>query len=295
MKVLVTGREGQLVRSLVERARDRPGLEVVTAGRPAVDLEQPGSLRAAVRAAAPDLVINAAAYTAVDQAEREPERAFRINADAAGEAAAAARETGARIIQLSTDYVFDGTGTRPWRPDDGTAPLGVYGASKLAGEEQVRAGSPQHLIVRTAWVYSPFGRNFVRTMLRLAAERDEVRVVADQRGGPTNALDLADGLLHVASAWASGSDTGLGRTMHFAGQEPCSWAVLGEAVFAASARLDGPSARVVPIGSADYPTPAQRPANSVLDCRDFEVAFGWPMPRWRSSLGEVVRRLLAAP
>ena len=289
---MVTGREGQLARSLVEKAASYPGLELLPAGRPEVDLEQPGSVSRAIWATSPELVINAAAYTAVDQAEAEPERAFRINADAAGEAAAAAREVGAKIIQISTDYVFPGTGDRAWRPDDPVAPLGAYGASKLAGEEQVRAANPDHLIVRTAWVFSPFGRNFVRTMLRLAGQGREVRVVADQRGCPTGALDLSEALLAVAAAWAGGSNAGTGRTMHLAGQEPCSWADFAEAIFEASRAAGGPVARAIPIATEDFPTPARRPANSLLDSGVFHATFGTAPLDWQSHLPDVVRRLL---
>jgi dTDP-4-dehydrorhamnose reductase len=171
--------------------------EIISTARPAVDLEIPGSLAAHIRLVAPDAVVNAAAYTDVDRAEDEPDHAFRINADAAGEAAAAAREIGASIVHISTDYVFDGAGSVPYREDAPTHPVGVYGKSKLAGEEQVRAANPQSLIMRTAWLYSPFGRNFVRTMLRLASERPEIAVVDDQRGTPTSALDLADAILHA--------------------------------------------------------------------------------------------------
>lgn len=292
MRILVTGREGQLVRSLVEHAAGRADLELITAGRPEIDLERPGSIAEAIDAARPDLVVNAAAYTAVDQAEQEREQAFRINADAAGEAAAAARDVGARFVQISTDYVFDGSGDRAWRPDDPTGPLGVYGASKLAGEQQVRAAHPEALILRTAWVYSPFGKNFVKTMLRLAEQRDEVRVVGDQRGCPTNGLDIADAVLRVAEIWAEGRDAGVGSTMHVGGSEACSWAEFAEGVFAASAACGGPSARVVPITTAEFPTPARRPANSVLDSSAFEQAFGWPIPSWRDSLAPVVERIL---
>src|SRR4051812_19276650 len=205
MKILVTGTEGQLARSLVERALLRNDIELVALGRPELDLKAPGSAAAAIAEAAPDLVINAAAYTAVDGAEDEPERAFRINADAAGEVAAAAVRAGAAVIQLSTDYVFDGRGEDAYREDASVNPLGVYGRSKLAGEEQVRSANPRHAIVRTAWVYSPFSRNFVKSIMAAAGTRDRLTVVDDQRGSPTSALDLADGLLAMI-----GAEEGLG-------------------------------------------------------------------------------------
>src|SRR5437660_1636965 len=200
MKVLVTGTEGQLARSLVERARLHPAIDLVAIGRPMLDMEVAGSAAAAIAEAAPDVVVNAAAYTAVDQAEDEPERAFRVNADAAGEVAAAATRAGAAVIQLSTDYVFNGRAEGPYREDAPVDPLGVYGRSKLAGEEQVRAANPRHAIVRTAWVYSPFGRNFIKSMMAGAGVRDRLTVVDDQRGSPTSALDLADGLLAMVEA-----------------------------------------------------------------------------------------------
>lgn len=290
MKLLVTGRDGQLARSLVERSGEVPDLEVHAVGRPQLDLEQPGSAARVIEALRPDVVINAAAYTAVDQAEQEPDRAFRINGDAAGEIAAAARMVGAKVIQISTDYVFPGTAMRPWRPDDPTGPINVYGASKLAGEEQVRAETPDHLILRTAWVFSPFGRNFVATMLRLAGERDQVRVVDDQRGCPTSALDLADAILAVAMRWRH-EPAGLGSTMHVAGAGACNWAEFARSIFEVSDAAGGPSARVIPIASAEFRTPARRPAYSVLDCSAFERTFDWPMRPWAEALPATIARM----
>lgn len=292
LRLLVTGREGQLARSLVERAAGLEGLDVQAVGRPVLDLEQPGSAAAVIRELRPGLVVNAAAYTAVDRAEEEPQRAFRINADAAGEVAAVAREIGAKVIQVSTDYVFPGSGDRPWRPDDATGPLNVYGASKLSGEEQVRAATPEHLVLRTSWVFSGSGRNFVSTMLRLARDREEVRVVDDQRGCPTSADDLADAILAVAEGWRLGGREGLGETMHVAGAGSCSWAEFASRIFAESAALSGPVAKVVPITSREFATPATRPTYSVLDCGEFEQTFGWAMRRWNDSLLGVVGRLL---
>lgn len=216
MRVLVTGKEGQLVKSLLERSQGRKGIELSALGRPDLDLETFGSAAQAIARFAPDVVINAAAYTAVDQAEDEPERAFRINGDAAGEVAAAARAAGARIIQISTDYVFDGGGEGSYSEDAPVNPLGIYGRSKLAGEEQVRSNNPDHAIVRTAWVYSPFGKNFLKTMIALGHSRDLVTVVADQYGNPSSALDLADGLLAILDRWSAGG-AGLGETYHLAG------------------------------------------------------------------------------
>lgn len=288
MRVLVTGLQSQLARSLQEKAADHPDIQLELVGRPELELAEPGRAAAIIAERRPDVVINAAAYTMVDQAESEPELAFRINGDAAGEIAAAARNVGAKVIQISTDYVFDGNADAPYTEDAPTAPLGVYGCSKLAGEEQVRAANPDHLIVRTSWVYSPFGHNFVKTMLRLAADRDEIRIVADQKGCPTNALDLADALLTAlprVRTW--------GATYHLAAPEPCSWADLASAVFEVSRAQGGPSTRVVPITTAEYPTPAERPMHSALDSGRFARDFGVRLPDWRSSVADVVERLVA--
>ena len=287
MKVLVTGTEGQLARSLAERARLHPGIELLALARPKLDFEVPGSAAAAITEAAPDVVVNAAAFTAVDQAEDEPERAFRINADAAGEVAAAAAQAGAAVVQLSTDYVFDGHGEGPYSEDAPVNPLGVYGRSKLAGEEQVRAANPRHAIVRTAWVYSPFGRNFVKSMIAGAATRDRLTVVDDQRGSPTSALDLADGLLAMIEAGA-----GWGETYHLAGAgEATTWCDFAREIMAQCAANHLPAVPVEPIRTEDWPTRAVRPRNSVLDSSRFEEAFGFAMPNWRLSAREVVERL----
>ena len=288
MRVLVTGLQSQLARSLQEKAPGHPDIQLAFVGRPELELAEPGCAAAIIADRRPNVVINAAAYTMVDQAESEPELAFRINGDAAGEVAAAAHDIGAKVIQISTDYVFDGEADAPYTEDAPAAPLGVYGRSKLAGEEQVRAANPDHLIVRTSWVYSPFGDNFVKTMLRLAAERDELRIVSDQQGCPTNALDLADALLTALPRLRNWSET-----YHLAAPEPCSWADLASAVFAASRARGGPSARVIPISTAEYPTPARRPMHSALDSGRFARDFGIRIPDWRSSVADVVERLVA--
>jgi dTDP-4-dehydrorhamnose reductase len=291
MRIIVTGREGQLARSLAARAADHPGMRLSFAGRPEYDLERPEALAGHIRESAPEVVINAAAYTGVDRAEDEPERARRINAEAPGELAVAAAEVGARFIQISTDYVFDGSGTEPYREDARTRPIGVYGRTKCEGEEKVRSAAADHVILRTAWVYSPFGANFVKTMMRLAGDRESVSVVADQKGNPSSALDLADGLLAILSSWRAGSRTGLGETYHLAGSGTTSWAGFAEAIFAECADLGLPTASVVPIATRDYPTRATRPANSTLDCGKFALHFGFEMPDWRVSLAGVVKAL----
>ena len=291
MKLLVTGRDGQLARSLAERASDHPGLTLIFTSRADADLSSSGSVAAAIAAVQPDLVINAAAYTAVDQAEAEPALAFRVNAEGAGEAAAAARNLGAAIIQLSTDYVFDGTAGEPYREDAAPEPLSVYGRSKLAGEEAVRAENPNHLILRTSWVYSPFGGNFVKTMMRLAAEREMLDVVADQFGCPTSGLDLADAILRIAERWRDGVLRELGETYHLAGTGSASWLDLAAAVMAECRRLDLPAADVRPISTADWPAKAARPAYAVLDCAKIERDLGLRLPEWRDSVANTVERL----
>jgi dTDP-4-dehydrorhamnose reductase len=239
--------------------------------------------------------VNAAAYTAVDEAESDPELAQAINGRGAGIVAAAAAAAGVPVVHVSTDYVFDGTAARPYREDDPVAPLGVYGASKLAGERTVAAATPDYAILRTAWVYSPFGKNFVRTMLRLAETRDEVAVVADQRGCPNCAFDLADGVIAVARNLAGRpGDASLRGVFHLSAEGEASWADFATNVFAISARLGGPSARVREIVTSDYPTPARRPAYSCLDGRKLSARHGVRLPDWRASLETTIRCLITA-
>lgn len=289
---LVIGRSGQLALALAERAKAE-GRPMVFVGRPDVDLEDPDSLRHAMLSSGAGIVVNAAAYTAVDQAEDEPDRAWAQNVEGPRTLAEAARDVGARLIHVSTDYVFDGFGDAPRREGDPTGPAGVYGRTKLAGEEAIRAVLPGHVIVRTAWVYSPFGRNFVKTMLDVARSRPGLRVVGDQVGNPTSALDLADGLLAVVRAWEREPDRGIGATYHLAGTGSASWAEFAREIFALSAQRGGPSAEVEAIATADWPAKAPRPLNSRLDSSLFAETFGYRAPPWRESLALVVERLLA--
>jgi dTDP-4-dehydrorhamnose reductase len=291
-RVLVIGRSGQLASSLAERAAAE-GVALAFAGRPEIDLADPQSLETAVRDSMAEVVINAAAYTAVDGAEDEPEAARAANALGPEALARATRATGARLIHISTDYVFAGGGDRPWTEDDTTAPASVYGRTKLEGEEAIRRELPDHVIVRTAWVYSPFGTNFVKTMLNLANSRDAVRVVGDQIGNPTSAFDLADGLLAILANWAREPGRGLGGTYHLAGTGSTSWAGFAREIFALSRARGGPSAEVEAIGTADWPAKASRPLNSRLDSALFAETFGYRAPHWRDSLAPVVERLLA--
>jgi dTDP-4-dehydrorhamnose reductase len=294
LRILVTGRQGQVAQSLMERAALHAGIEIVAAGRPELDLAAPVTVDAAIRAIRPDLVVSAAGYTAVDRAEDEPALARAINAEGAGAVAAAAARAGAPVIHLSTDYVFSGEAPAPYEEEDIPAPAGAYGQSKLEGERAVAAANPRHLILRTAWVYSPFGGNFIRTMLRLAAERDEVRVVSDQWGNPTSALDIADGILHAAGTVGGKADFSGYGVYHLAGTGGTNWSGFARYIMEASARQGGPHAHVREIATRDYPTRARRPANSRLSTEKFAVAFGWRAPDWRRSTEEVVRRLLSA-
>lgn len=292
MRVLVTGREGQVARSLADSAAANPDVELIFAGRPAFDLQHAGKARAVILATKPDIVVSAAAYTAVDQAEDEPETAFAINAAGAGAVAAAAHEAGAAIVHLSTDYVFSGDSNRAYVETDAPDPASVYGKSKLEGETKVADANPRHVILRTSWIYSPYGKNFVKTMLGLAAQRNHVRVVADQWGNPTAAADIADGILRVAGLVAREPGAAPYGVFHLAGEGATSWAGLARHVFAESTRLGGPAAEVEEIATADYPTKARRPANSRLCCERLAETFGWRAPPWQDSCRAVVARLV---
>lgn len=292
MRIAVIGRHGQIARSLIERGR-ATGVDVLPLARPQIDLAGPDPITAALAALTPDVVVNAAAFTAVDRAEAEPDLAFAINASGANAAAVAAAEIGVPLVHLSTDYVFDGGLYRPYRESDPPNPINVYGHSKFEGEIAVAAAQPDHAILRTAWVYSPFGTNFVRTMLRIADERDDIAVVADQRGAPSSALDIADGILAVARQLVARPQAReLRGTFHMTCDGEATWAEFAAAIFAASLMEEGPSTRVTPIPSSAYPTPARRPANSRLDCSKLWAAYGIRLPHWRHSLPECVSRIL---
>lgn len=294
MRVVVTGREGQVVRALLERA-SAGDIEVLPLGRPILDLAGPeDSIASAIEKANPDVIVSAAAYTNVDRAESEPELVFSINVRGPAAVARAARALNVPLIHLSTDYVFDGSKVSAYLEEDATGPSGVYGASKLAGERAVLNEHEDSVVLRTAWVYSPFGSNFVKTMLRLAADRDEISVVCDQRGNPTNALDIADGVFAIAAHLKAGMDRSHRGLFHMTGTGEASWAEFAEAIFAESADLGGPTARVRRIPTTDYPTPARRPKNSRLDSTKLANLHGVRLPEWRSSLKGVVSRLIEA-
>lgn len=279
--ILIVGRAGQLARCLVEEAR-AGDVVVVARGRPEFDLEDADAADRIVAEIEPQAVVNAAAYTAVDQAETEAAKAFAINRDGAARLAAAAARHGVPLVHVSTDYVFDGRKAAPYVEEDAPAPLNVYGRSKLEGEIAVRKNHSAALIVRTSSVYSPYGHNFVRTMLRLAETRDVVRVVEDQKAAPTSATDLARAMLTIVRQIVGGGAPG--GVYHLAGGGAVSWFDFASAIFASSARRGYRVPRLEPITASAYPTAAARPANSVLDCRKAEQTFGVRLPAWQDSL-----------
>lgn len=294
MRIVVTGREGQVVRSLIERATHQRSIELIALGRPEFDLTSTETVSEAIYAAKPDLVVSAAAYTAVDLAEDEPELAHTINAVGARIVAQAAAAIGVPVVHLSTDYVFSGEGDRPYTETDPTGPRSVYGQSKLEGEMAVAAANPRHLILRTAWVYSPFGKNFVKTMLKLAESRDTVSVVSDQWGNPTSALDIADAILRVADRLRTDPAFDAFGIYHLAGSGDTNWSSFAREIFAASSKKGGPHAEVRDILTAEYPTKAARPLNSRLSTDKFFDAFDWRAPKWNFSLAHMIDKLVSS-
>jgi len=298
MRILVTGVTGQVGGALVGVLQSAGAGTIVAADRAVLDLARPQDIPAALERIAPDLIVNPAAYTQVDRAEDERELAFRINAQAPGAIAGWASGRGAPLVHLSTDYVFDGAGTRPWREDDPTGPLSVYGASKLAGEEAVRAAGGPHLVVRTSWIYAATGRNFLRTVARLAREREELRIVADQFGAPTSARLVADAIASMASAGRAPLAerfAAAGSLVHLAAVGETTWHGFAVAIVAGLRARGVPLAarRVVPIATADFPTPAKRPANSRLDLTRLKTAFAIEPPPWDRALADELDRLAA--
>ena len=281
--LLVFGSTGQVA---LELQRLAPGAGYL--GRDRADLTDPDACAAAIHAFRPDAVINAAAWTAVDRAETEEEAATVINGAAPGAMARTCADLGIPFLHVSTDYVFDGSGNRPWRESDIPAPVNAYGRSKLAGERAVAAAGGAHVILRTSWVFSAHGANFVKTMLRLGAERAQLNVVADQIGGPTPASGIARACLAIASALQA--DPGKSGTYHFAGAPDISWAGFARAIMAGA----GLSCTITDIPTSAFPTPARRPANSRLDCSGLAV-FGLRRPDWRQGLREVLTELGQMP
>ena len=278
MKVLVFGKNGQVATEL------RMFENVCALGRDDADLSNPETCAEIIRTSTEDVVINAAAYTAVDAAESEEDLATLVNGQTPGAMAKAAKDRGIPFLHISTDYVFDGTGTAPWTSSDATSPVNAYGRSKLVGENAIRDVGGAYAILRTSWVFSAHGANFVKTMLRLSKERNELSIVADQIGGPTSAKDIAGALMAMAPPLVAGHS---GGTYHFSGQPSVSWAEFAEEIF----RQAGRSTKVVHIPTCDFPTPAARPTNSRMDCSSTQTDFGVAQPDWKSALSDVLVEL----
>jgi len=292
MRLYVIGAEGQVARSLREAASANPDVTIGCGSRPTVDILDPVSVAAAIASFRPDVIVNPAAYTAVDRAEDEPERAFAINRDGAQAVAWIAREHDLPIVHLSTDYVFDGGKASAYLETDDTNPQGVYGRSKCEGEIVVARANPHHVILRTSWVYAPFGNNFVRTMLRLACERDRIRVVNDQMGCPTYAPDIAAAIISISRRIRNWRDEYAGIT-NLAGPDAMTWYKFACAIFRQSAARGGPSVMVEPITTSEYPTRAVRPVNSRLSTKRLRSMFDIGMPLTEASLADCLDRLLA--
>jgi dTDP-4-dehydrorhamnose reductase len=290
MRFLLLGGSGQVGTELQALPLPR-GVEVVAPDEGALDLTDRNAIDSVIAEGSWSAVINAAAYTDVDRAETEEAKALAINGEAPARLAAATSRFGIPLVQISTDYVFDGRKGAPYVETDAPAPLNAYGRTKLAGEQAVAAGNPRHLIVRTSWVYSPYGRNFVRTILRLANERDRFTIVADQRGCPTAAQDVASACLSLALRCAANPESSPYGLYHFAGGGEATWHEFAKAIVAL-ARLPG-SIEVVPIGTGDYATPAKRPADSRLDCGALDRDFQIKSRPWREALKDTLDRLLA--
>lgn len=285
-RIVMIGQGGQVATEIARQQGTLPKALIIL-GRDMADLTDPDRAAAALRAVihGADAVINAAAYTAVDRAEAEADLAMRVNADSPGALARVAADAGVPFLHISTDYVFDGSGDAPFAPNDPTGPLSIYGASKLAGERAVKAAGGPHVILRTSWVFSVHGSNFVKTMLRLGAERASLNVVADQTGGPTPAADIACALLTIAAAFQTGR--GHSDIYHFSGAPDVTWADFARAIFAGA----GLATQVNDIPTSAYPTPARRPANSRLNCATLTADYGITRPDWQAGLKTVLTEL----
>lgn len=292
--IAILGNSGQVARALVRETAAR-GLRAMAGGRPRVDIADYHSLATFLYEAQPRIVVNAAAYTAVDKAESEPGEAFRINAEAPARLAALCAAARVPLIHISTDYVFDGQQTQPYVESDTRRPLGVYGASKAAGEDAVRAGCGQHIILRTSWVYSGEGHNFLRTMLRLGAERESLSVVDDQYGAPTSADDLASAILTIVAAIAQAGPDAPWGTYHLTGAGETTWHGFATEIFRLTAASGAKTPRLLPIPTREYPTPALRPASSRLDNGKIARSFGITLPSWQQSLAETLARHALRP
>lgn len=292
--VVVIGREGQLARALAESAAQRPDLSLTCLGRAQVDIADPASIEAGMKGRRADIILNTAAYTAVDRAEAEPQAAFAVNRDGAGWLADFCEARQLPLIHLSTDYVFSGSKQGSYNEDDPCDPQSVYGRSKYDGEQAVLSRCRRAVVLRTSWVHSPYGSNFVLTMLRLTKERDRIRVVNDQRGAPTYAPDLAMAILGMAERLAGGGATpDLYGRFHLVGSGVATWHDVACAIMAAAAEAGAKTVPVDPITTAEYPTPARRPANSVLSTHKIERTYGLRMPAWQDGVRRCVARALA--
>jgi len=290
MKILATGAQGQIASALAEMSGG--GLEVISLGRPELDITDPSSIGRALAHHQPDVVVNTAAYTAVDKAESEPDQAFRVNAEGAGIVAAACALASVPVIHISTDYVFDGEKPSPYVETDRAAPLSVYGRSKLAGEAEVARLAPEHVILRTSWVFGPAGTNFLKTMLRLAETREEIGVVDDQHGAPTYAPHLAAAIVAIADRLrdpeASDDVSGL---YHVTASGATTWCGFAREIFRREAERGRRVPTVRGIATRDYPLPARRPANSRLDCGKLEQVFGLRLPDWTEGVAACLNRI----
>lgn len=286
MKIALFGADGQVGREAIAAAASFPHINLYPIRRAEADLANPGAAGDVIRALRPDAILNAAAWTAVDKAESQRDEAFRINADAVAEIAAACRQMHSRFVHISTDYVFSGDASpRPLDEIAPTGPLNVYGASKLLGEDRACSEHSETVVLRTSWVYSAYGSNFVKTMLKLSGTRAEISVVDDQKGGPTPAQAIAEACLKIAER--KGGPAGI---YHFQGAPAASWADFAEAIF----RAANSPVRVNRIATSQYPTPARRPLNTVLDCSKIGRDYGLKQPDWRADLGAIVKRLKTA-
>lgn len=282
MRIALFGSTGQVATELQRRTPEGVTLDVI--GRDRADFSDPKAVRVEAASTNADVIVNAVAYTAVDRAEDETELAELVNCKSVQALGNAAVQADIPVVHISTDYVFPGHGTHAWHPEDEKGPLGVYGASKLAGENALRKSMARHVTLRTSWVFSAHGHNFVKTMLRLGAERERLTIVADQIGGPTPAAAIADACFAVAARLVEGHK---GGTYHFSGAPDVSWADFAREIFAQS----GLNPEVVDIPTSDFPTPAARPLNSRLDCSSLAVDFGIERPDWRTGLSHVLKEL----
>ncbi len=290
IRLAVTGLTGQVISALIARAPE--DVEIIALGRPQLELSKKEAVLASLKAVQCDAIINLAAYTAVDRAESEPDLAMRINGEGAGFVAEAAAALNIPLLHLSTDYVFSGELDRPYREEDQTGPMSAYGRSKLEGEKRIANIHPNHVILRTAWVYSTSGTNFVKTMLRLGETIDEVGVVSDQVGNPTYAFDIADALFLISRRLITDNASDLRGVFHMVGQGDASWAEFARMIFETAYRNGRSETKVKPITTSDYPTSAKRPANSRLDTSKLKRFYDVSLPDWHTSVEDCVQQLL---